>query len=845
MSGTDYHAFLAAKAVAAPRLGFDVRPDEVHPALKPHQRDIVCWKIAGGRRACFAAFGMGKSVIQLEAVRLTRERAGGLGMIVCPLGVRAEFRRDATEILGIETRFIRSIEEVDDERVIYLTNYETVRDGRLDPRAFTVVSLDEAAVLRGFGGSKTFRQFMRLFAGDDRSGVRTEGVPYRYVATATPSPNEFIELLAYAAYLDVMDVGQAKTRFFRRNSEKADALTLHPHKEAEFWAWVGTWATFVQRPSDLGHSDEGYELPDLDVRWHEIPSDYSAAGEERDGQVRLVPNAALGVQDAAREKRLSLEARTAKVLELRAEDPEAHRVLWHDLEAERRALEEAIPGLVTVYGSQDLEEREDAVAAFAAGQTPEIGAKPVMLGSGCNLQRHCAWAIYTGIGFKFKDFIQSLHRLHRFLQTRRVRVDLIYTEAEREIRAALERRWRQHEEMVERMAGLIRQHGLAHAPAAEVGRTMDVERQVVEGPGYRLVCGDAAEELRSIESDSIDLIVTSPPFSTQYEYSPSYRDLGHTDDDRHFFEHLAYITAELFRVLKPGRIAAVHCKDRVVPGGLRGWGFQTVSRFSDALAAHLEAHGFAFLARRTIVTDVVRENNQTYRLGYSEQCKDGSRMGAGMPEYVLLVRKPPTDRTDGYADEPVVKSKAEYSLARWQLDAHGFWRSSGQRFLLPEELADLPHNQVYRLFKRHGLAHVYDYEHHVALGEAMAEQGRLPVTFMLLPPHSWHPDVLSDVARMRTLNAAQASKGREMHLCPLQFDIVDRLITQHSQAGETVLDPFGGLMTVPYRALKLGRKGLATELSPGYFADGVAYVEAAAREAAMPTLFDLLEDAAA
>jgi hypothetical protein len=254
---------------------------------------------------------------------------------------------------------------------------------------------------------------------------------------------------------------------------------------------------------------------------------------------------------------------------------------------------------------------------------------------------------------------------------------------------------------------------------------------------------------------------------------------------------------------------------------------------------HTMGHGFAYMGMITVNTDVVRENNQTYRLGWTEQCKDGSRMGAGLPEYVLLFRKPPTDRSNGYADEPVTKSKDDYSRSRWQVDAHGFMRSSGDRPLLPDELADLPHDVIYKLWRTYSTEHVYDFERHVAIGEALEAKRRLPVTFMLLPPASWHPDVWTDITRMRTLNGSQAAKGREMHLCPLQFDIVDRLVTQFSEPGELVMDPFGGLMTVPYCALKLGRRGLGIELNPRYFADGAAYCAGAAQQVGMPTLFDV------
>lgn len=846
-TSSEYLGFLEAKIRTAPRLGFDVADAEIHPALMPHQRAIVRWMVAGGRRACFGAFGLGKTVIQLEAVRICRERAGGKALIVIPLGVRQEFIRDA-EMLGTRVRFIRSIEETTQENldgtppeaVIYLTNYETVRDGKLDPREFSVASLDEASILRGFGGTKTFREFMRLFAGDDHTGTRTKDVPYRFVATATPSPNEFIELLAYAAYLDVMEVSEAKTRFFKRDSTKADNLTLHKHKEREFWLWVSSWALFIQRPSDLGFDDTGYDLPELDVRWHEVPTDHTIAGAEESGQERMFRHAAIGVVEASREKRSSLAARIAKMQELLSENPAEHAILWHDLEDERRAIEQAVPTAVSVYGSQDLDERERAIIGFSDGEFQYLAAKPVIAGSGCNFQRHCHRAIFLGIGFKFNDFVQAVHRIQRFLQHYPVRIDLIYTEAEREIKAELERKWAQHNTLVAEMTGIIREHGLAHPEFSGLVRSIDVTREEVTGDGFRLVLNDTVDEASRLEENSVDLIVTSIPFSTQYEYTPSYRDLGHTDDDEHFFDHLGFLTPNLLRALRPGRICAVHVKDRIVPGGINGLGFQTVSPFSDLTVAHFRRHGFAFMARKTVVTDVVRENNQTYRLGWTEQCKDGTKMGCGLPEYVLIFRKAPTDRSNSYADSPVVKQKSAYTRARWQVDAHGFMRSSGDRLMGSDELANLPHDQIFRLFRDFNLHNVYDFERHVAIGEQLEAKRILPVTFMLLQPPSWHPDVWSDVARMRGMNTLQAAQNKQAHLCPLPFDIVNRLIVQYSQPGELVMDPFSGLGTVPYCALKLGRRGFGVELNPGYFADSVAYCEAAARDRAMPGLFDVI-----
>jgi 16S rRNA G966 N2-methylase RsmD len=831
-ASTGYAEFLAAKATVASCDGFEVDPAEVNPILKPHQRDAVVWAVRGGRRALFESFGLGKTMQQLEIERLILGRlGGGRGLIVCPLGVRQEFVRDG-RLLGLEPRFIRTSAEASADG-IYLTNYESVREGKLDPREFDVVSLDEAAILRGFGGTKTFRTLMGLYEGTAR---------YRFVATATPSPNDYIELLAYAAFLDILDVGQAKTRFFKRDSEHADQLTLLPHMEEDFWAWVASWALFLQKPSDLGYSDDGYVLPPIKVVWHEVPAAARGAVEfDRGGRGELFRDAGMGVQAAAAEKRESIPARVAKMREILDASPGEHFLLWHDLEAERRAIAAAVPDAVSVWGSQDLDERERAIAAFSDGRIPYLSTKPVIAGSGCNFQRHCHRAIFTGIGFKFADFIQAIHRIQRFQQTQPVRIDLIYTEAERELRKRLEEKWRNHDRLVARMAEIIRARGLSHeALAGGLRRTLGVERQEHAGDGYRLILNDSVLETREMDADSVGLIVSSIPFSSQYEYSPSFNDFGHNESNAAFWAQMGFLTPELVRVLQPGRVAAIHVKDRIVPGGLNGLGFRTLHPFHAEAIEHYTTHGLAFLGMITVVTDVVRENNQTYRLGYSEQCKDGSPMGVGVPEYVLLLRKPPTDRSNGYADEPVTKDKAEYSLGRWQVDAHGFWRSNGNRVLTREDLAGLTYQQMFRLFRDHNLTHVYDYDAHVALGEHLRDEGKLPVDFMLLQPPSWHPEVWTDVARMRTLNTMQAQRAKEQHLCPLPFDIAERLIRRYSNEGDVVLDPFAGLGTVPLEAVRLGRQGVGIELNPGYFADAVRYVEAEERKQGMPTLFDAL-----
>lgn len=835
-----YQEFLETKIELAQDSGFVVAPEKINQVLKPHQRDAVAWALKGGRRALFESFGLGKTVQELEFCHLAAEHEKGRALIVLPLGVKQEFTRDAVEILGYERpTYCRKMDEVKacDSQIV-LTNYERVRDGDIDPSYFVATSLDEASVLRSFG-SKTYQTFLDKF----------KNVPYKLVATATPSPNKYKELIHYAGYLEVMDTGQALTRFFQRDSTKANHLTLYPNMEDEFWLWISSWALFITKPSDLNpeYSDEGYDLPPLEVRWHEIPIHYGDA-MEKDGQMQLFQEAAEGLKEAAQVKRESIDKRVEKMKEIVDASPEDNFLLWHDLEAERHAIKKALTEVVDIYGSMDYDLREKRVIDFSEGKMRLFATKKSLSGSGCNFQRHCHREIFLGIDYEFNDFIQAVHRCYRFLQQDTVVIDVIYMENEKAIKDALMEKWKNHNHMVDKMIAIVKKYGLNAANKAErLERKMGVEgtrkERTVQGAHYTAVYGDCVEETRAMEDNSVDLIHTSIPFGNHYEYSANYNDFGHNQNTDRFFEQMDYLTPELLRVLKPGRVAAIHVKDRVLFGNATGTGMPTIEPFHAVCIEHYMKHGFQYFGMITVVTDVVRENNQTYRLGWSEQCKDGSKMGVGCPEYILLFRKLPTDRSTAYADTPVKKSKEDYTRAQWQIDAHAYWRSSGDCLISKEDLQNASVDTLQAVYREYSRDTVYNYDEHVALAKKLDTEDRLPATFMVVAPGSWNQlEVWDDINRMRTLNTTQSRRRAQMHVCPLQLDIVERIINRYSNEGDVVYDPFGGLMTVPMMAVKMHRYGKGCELNPDYFRDGVGYLEAAESEVDMPTLFDLFPE---
>lgn len=831
-----YIDFLKTKIEIARETGFVVSLDEIHPVLKPHQRDGVAWALRGGRRALFEAFGLGKTVQELEFCRLVVKHRGGKALIVLPLGVKLEFENDALNLLGmVKPEYVRTMAEVEAAAgSILLTNYERVRDGDIDPTYFTAAVLDEASVLRGYG-TKTYQTFLDKF----------KGVPFKLVCTATPSPNKYKELIHYAGFLEVMDTGQALTRFFQRDSTKANNLTLYPHKETEFWLWVSTWALFITKPSDLGYSDDGYDLPPLDIQYHELPVDHSEAGAERDGQLLLLRDAAMGLKDAAREKRESIGQRVARVVEIVKANLPEQVVVWCHLNDEQDAIERALAAegisVASVYGSLPHDEKEQRILDWKARKYTVLLSKAEILGSGANLQQgHIE--VFAGIDYSFNDTIQAVHRIYRFGQKHSCEVHFIHMESEVEIMKTLLEKWRQHDYLVGKMVEIIKKYGLSGTSVLDkLARTIGVERVKLQGERWTAVNNDCVLEAESMPACSVDLIHTSIPFSNHYEYTPSYNDFGHNEDTERFFEQMDHLTPQLLRILKPGRVAAIHVKDRVLFGNATGDGMPTMEDFHADCIKHYKKHGFRYFGMITVVTDVVRENNQTYRLGWSEQCKDGSKMGVGCPEYILLFRRLPSDTSRAYADEPVTKTKEEYTRAQWQIDAHGYWRSSGDRLLTKDELAALPMDKLQDAYRKYSQGNVYSYEEHVALAKNLDQDGKLPATFMVVAPGSWTNEVWDDINRMRTLNSKQSQRRQQMHVCPLQLDIVERIINRYSNPGDLVFDPFGGLMTVPYMAVKMGRRGYGVELNTDYFRDGIGYLQAAEAEVEMPTLFDFEE----
>lgn len=880
----DYTDFLVSKIRVAEKHGIKIDPSRLHPSTKPHQREIICWGLELGAALIAPDCGTGKSHMAIESCRILLEEFGGKALIVTELGASETFINDDPSVgegarLNIPLEYVTSTDmAMKSSCDILVTNYERVRDNRFDFSKFTVVWLDEGNYIKNMASETT-----------DALGKHLKNVKYKYIASATPSPNETLELINYAHVLGVADRGQILTQFFQRNSVKAGELTLHPQHEADFWLWVHSWMVAIEFPSDLGFSDEGYKLPELRVHWIEVKLNQPLeAGIEKNGQGRLIADS--GGNDLptnAKLKRSSIDVRLNRGIEIIAESPEDHFIIWHHLNDEKSAIDRALKGnnYASLYGSLKENLREKIVVDFTKGDLKYLATKPEISGVGCNFQRHCHKAVILGVNNDFNLLYQLIKRIHRFGQEFACDIYILYLPEEYAIVKNLKRKWKQHDDQRLWLRSLAQKHGLDHAAMVEERkRTFKIDRKPYDGRSYNLVSTDCTYEWFNVPDNSIRLINSSFPFGNHYEYTNYYNDFGHNIDNHSFGRQLDFLLPELLRTMAPGRIVAVHLKNRIHYGSVTGKGFSVFHRFTHLVCDAMEKHGFETMGFHYIPTCVVGENNQTYRLTFGEMQKDSTKMGSGIPEEIWIFRKPPTYTDNAYADVPVNhncecpfchksnalesylkpggvllqcsdrecrqffpdsdlirNSEFQLSLPHWQIDADAFWQTSGNGYLTPQEMKTWGWDRIRDWWNIYNPSHIYDYDNHVKLLKDLDEAGKLSRTFTTLPLISTTPFIWDNINRMQGLNLEQSRRKERQHICPQPTDEADRIIELYSNEGDLVADPFAGLGTTLVRAVMKKRKAFGTELNDEYARHAAFYLRTAEQKASVPTLFDIIE----
>jgi len=425
----DYREFLEGKRFLIEPSGFEVNRNNLNIKLFDFQRDIDYWCLKKGKSAIWADCGLGKTPMQLEYGKQIYTQTGDDVLIVAPLAVSLQTKREGLKF-GIETNICRT--QTDVKPGINITNYEMI--GHFDFSRFKGVILDESSILKGY--DRHYSQMLTELCKD---------VPYKLSCTATPAPNDFMELGTQCQWLGIMSRSEMLATFFVHDGGDTSKWRLKGHAEDKFWEWVSSWAVVLQKPSDLGYSDDGFNLPPLNI--HEIVVESPLNNDS--GQMSLIPELALTLNDRRSARKDSLESRVKKAAELVNSNDEQWLV-WCDLNNESEALKKAIPGAVEVKGSDKNEHKEQSAIKFANKEIRVIVSKPSIFGWGINWQQ-CRNMVFVGLSDSYEQLYQAIRRCWRFGQTNSVNVYMIISESEGAVKANIERKEADAQRMMSEM----------------------------------------------------------------------------------------------------------------------------------------------------------------------------------------------------------------------------------------------------------------------------------------------------------------------------------------------------------------------------------------------------------
>jgi len=632
----NYDSFLADKAITSPLCGLTDIP-ELSAHLFPFQADIVRWALKRGRAAIFADCGMGKTPMQLEWAK----HIPGNVLILAPLAVASQTVHEGDKF-GIPVRYCRNQSTV--ETGITITNYEML--SHFDPSYFTGIVLDESSILKSYDGA-TRTAIIEAFS----------QTPYRLACTATPAPNDYMELGNHAQFVGSMSRVEMLSMFFVHDGGETQSWRLKGHAQRDFWKWLASWSVMIRKPSDLGYEDGAFVLPKLSLHEHVIRVD-----KPTDGYLFALEAATLQERIAARRESITERVAQCAALVNSSDQP---WVVWCNLNGESDALRKAIPDAIEIRGNQSVEEKESALMAFLDGKKRVLVTKSSMSGFGLNLQ-FCAHMAFVGLSDSWEQFYQAIRRCYRFGQLREVNAHVIIADTE----GAVLKNIKDKDAAAGEMAAQIVDHMREQMRANITGTTRNMneyETNIISSDGWQMHLGDCVDIVKEIPTDSIHYTIFSPPFASLYTYSASDRDMGNCKYQEEFLNHFGYLVKDLYRVTMPGRLVSFHCMN--LPTSKTHHGYIGIRDFRGDLIRLFEQEGWIFHSEVCIWKDPVTAMQRTKALGllYKQLKKDSAMSRQGIPDYLVTMRKP------GENTERVTHTEESFPVGVWQNYASPVW----------------------------------------------------------------------------------------------------------------------------------------------------------------------------
>jgi DNA modification methylase len=649
MEQLKYEEFLSQKVILEAPSGFEPIDDDLPDNLFSFQKAIVKWAIKKGRAAIFADTGLGKTMMQVAWADYISKKTKKQVLIVAPLCVAQQTITEAKK-LDIDVFFSR---EYEDSHSILITNYEMVEAFSSHVNAFSAIVLDESSIIKN-EDSKTKQKLISI----------SQSIQYRLSCTATPSPNDYMELGTQAEFLGIMDSKEMLALFFTHDSSETQKWRLKGHGEERFWEWLSTWAVYIKTPSDIGFSDDGYVLPPLNIEQIRIGGFFNSDIG--------------GIEARQRVKKETVEERVKEAIKI-ANSKNEPFIIWCFRNDESTLLKKLMPNAVEVSGADELEDKKDKIMAFTNQKERILISKPKICGFGMNWQ-FCNNIIFVGLTDSYEQIYQSIRRCWRFGQKNTVNAYFIVHSKEGKILSNIERKQTQLEDMSKKLASHMQE--LTKKEITQIKKErMEYIEDIAEGIDWKLYLGDSIELTKKIKTDSIGYSIFSPPFASLYTYSNSDRDMGNNKTYEEFWQHFDFLIPELHRIMMPGRCVSVHCMN--LPTSKTRDGYIGIRDFRGDIIRAFQKAGFIYQSEAVIWKDPVVAMQRTKALGllWKQIQKDSTMCRQGIPDYLITFRKA------GENPNPVNHTKEEFPVNKWQHYASPCWMDINQSNTLNGKLA--------------------------------------------------------------------------------------------------------------------------------------------------------------
>jgi len=629
----EYQKFLNSKQKSHIISGFDIDEKELNKNLFPFQKFIVKRALKAGKYALFEDCGLGKTIQQLEWANKVNQHTGKPVLILAPLAVSGQTIKEGVKF-GIPV-----VKYTGADSPIQISNYEQLEN--IDCSLFGGIVLDESSILKNFEGA-TKQLILDKFA----------KTPYKLACTATPSPNDPMELGNHSEFLDVMSRNQMLAMYFVHDGGETAKWRLKGHAVKSFYQFIGTWAIMLNKPQDIGYTMKGYALPKLNLIEEKIITPSRDNGQ-------LFNDVAISATNFNQELRHTKELRLKKVVDIISANPNENYIVWIKQNEEGEMLRKLLPHAVEVKGSDTNEFKESKLLGFANNEFKILITKTKIASFGMNYQ-NCQNQIFASLDFSFEGLYQAIRRSYRFGQEKEVNIFLISTDTMSNVIQSISNKQKQFEIMQHEMEEAVNVN--LKGQSLSVGN-FDTEEETNEW--YRVKRGDSVQLINEIPDETIGLSVFSPPFAELYTYSSHVEDLGNSKDYKEFLVQFGFLIHELHRVTIQGRNVCVHCMDLPIQKGKEG--FIGLRDFSGMILKAFEQSGFIYASRVTIWKDPVVEMQRTKALGllHKQVKKDSTMSRVGIPDYVMIFRK------DGERTQPVTNTDLPVDL--WQKYASPVW----------------------------------------------------------------------------------------------------------------------------------------------------------------------------